>query len=56
MEDIQLRGKLGRHKPSSQLEELGQEAVSNRLSTENLSVGGVRGALCVCVHIATYLA
>lgn len=51
MEDIQLRGKLGRHKPSSQLEELGQEAVSNRLSTENLSVGGVkRCVMCVCAY------
>lgn len=45
MEDIELRGKLGRDKPSSKLEKLGQEVVSNRLSTANLSVAGVRGAL-----------
>lgn len=49
MEDIELRGKLGR-----QLEELGQEAVSNRLSTEDLSVAGVRGALCVCAYCCLF--
>lgn len=56
MKDLGLRGKLGRRKPSSQLEELGHEAISNRLSTANLLVAGVRGALYVCVHIAAYLA
>lgn len=43
-------------KPRSQLKELGQEAVSNSLSTANLSVAGIRDVLYVCVHIATYLA